>query len=186
MKYGKAARIIFWTLILTLPSGCATQTYRYAHTPTESDGIVVVYRRFAFNASVLPAIIEVNGQDVGSLNTGEYVLIRVSPGTHTVAVRGQGISQEEVNEITIKETEKLYVQVMPNPARMWMAIPAGLLGPFAGYSLEQWFEIRMFLLRESSEEEFTSVIDNMDEKRIEYVPPDRQSDSSDQTTRSEH
>lgn len=145
---------IIFLAVAILALGCASipvQPYKYA--PAENDGTLVIFRPWALYAGAHELGVRLDGQRILNLGTNEYATIRVSAGLHKVDV------YEKETSVSIRENDKLYFKIEPNPkAAAWAVIPV------AGAFIQEHF-----FIKETTEEGFKALGGKLKEKPVQYT-----------------
>jgi hypothetical protein len=100
--------------VVALLSGCASGQLKLLPEPTGAEGVaeVVVIRNKNVIASGNIFKLQLNGEDVAVVRTGEYLVLRISAGRHTLGVKSFGglTPTTKVNtiEIEVEDRERRY------------------------------------------------------------------------------
>lgn len=99
-------------------------------------GTAVFYRDRVLFAAAIPACLSVDGDCIAALGDGDKCQINLTPGTHTVKVRGGLGTVSDKMTINIDSDKVSYVHVYINPTAVllmylpvigWVTVPEFLL-----------------------------------------------------------
>lgn len=158
--------------------GCST-VKPYTHISKETDGEIFVFRKPAFNVGGTQVVIQLDGENVAKLLGEQYTSIEVGEGIHKLGAKGDGLVQVDTKDVMIKQNQVLYFEAEPNPVRSWIysaCAASGFLGVIAenplvfGIILAPIIDvtfIKAFSLKESSEQEFKTAVEEFRKVEVE-------------------
>lgn len=153
-------------------NGCYSVSLQtLSNTPLEDAGSVYFFRHWAFEGGSTPAIVQVDGNNIIKLGNKQFTVIRLPEGQHEIGVQCPkakkfiGIEgpefRRDTKTVNICKNTKLYYEVKANPDIYAFAILYPAVDPKS---------MSTFLLKESSEAQFSQIQAKYKEIEVKYLP----------------